>query len=152
LIDDYVGTGAREEFYDLAEQYEQEYFEKNPNGDGGVSAVERRLLAVKWWHEAYEATRAPEKVAMRVKAAKRVGLYVTPQRPIDGSFLPAPTRFQNTAYSFFGETLCDSTSPDFNKEKPYDFAFEKGKKIKVREVQAHEERRRSGPRTSGGFP
>jgi hypothetical protein len=138
LIDDYVGTGARREYYNLVERYEQEYFDKNSDSDGGIAASERRFLAVKWWHEAFEASKSADKVAMRVNAAKRVGLYVTPQRPVDGSFLPAPVRFQNTAYSLFGEILYDPTSPDFNKETPYDFAFEKGK-VKIREVQAHDE-------------
>jgi hypothetical protein len=139
LIDDYVGTGARREFYDLAEQYEMDYFEKNPNGDGGIAAAERRFLAVKWWDETFAATKDAGKVAMRVNTAKRVGLYVTPQRPVDGSYLPAPARFQNTAYQFFGETLYDASSPDHTKEKSYDFAFERGKKITIREVQAHDE-------------
>jgi hypothetical protein len=139
LIDDYVGTGARQVVYQKAQDFEQQYFDKNPDGDGGISASERRELVVKWWHEAWNELQCEEKRKLRVNAAKRVGLWVTPTKPADATLLPNPVRFHSTPFQFFGEILYDAEHPDHLKEKRYNFAFMVEKEPVIEEVQAEDE-------------
>jgi hypothetical protein len=139
LIDDYVGTAARAIVYQKAEDYEEHYFKQKPDGDGAVAAGERRVLSARWWNEAFDELKDSSAKEKRVAAAKRVGLYVLPQKPADTSYLPCPVRFKNSPFQFFGETLYDHNHPDYSKEKSYDFSFPKGKEIVVREVQALDE-------------
>ena len=130
---------CREIVYDKAEQFEERYFEDNPDGDGGLSIKERRLLVVKWWNEAFEELRSDESKNIRRNAAKRVGLWVTSQKPVDRSFFPKPVRFENTPYSFFGDVLYDPQHPDYWKEKKYNFAFDVSSGITIQEEQAEDE-------------
>lgn len=140
LIDDYVGTGARQVVYQKAQEFERQYFEDNPDGDGGVTASQRRELVVKWWHEAWNELQCEEKRVLRANAAKRVGLYVTPAKPADTTYLPNPVRFHGTSFQFFGEILYDATHPDHGKEKLFHFAFPReDKEPVIEEVQAEDE-------------
>lgn len=123
MIDDLVGSRVRDEVYRQAQDFEMEYFEENPNGDGAMRISVRRELAVKWWSKAFELQQSPAAKELRVNAARRVGLWVTPEKPADTNYLPCPTRFKSTAYSFFGEVLYESTHPDYSKEKEYNFSF-----------------------------
>jgi hypothetical protein len=137
LIDDYTGAQLRRQVYQKAEMFEIDYFEKNPKGDGVLSADHRRRLLVRWWDEAMSEGRAFQ--GNRVNAAKRVGLWVTAKQPADLSNLPCPVRFKGTPYQFFGERFYDPNSVDYNKETVYDFAFKPSAPPQIKELPAHDE-------------
>lgn len=140
MIDDYVGTAARAEVYQQALKFEMDYFEKNPNGDGGIPIAERRELVVKWWSKAFESLQAAKKRELRWNAARRVGLWVTATSPADTAYRPNPVRFHGTAYRFFGEILYDPSHPDYAKVKEYHFSFpDTAGAIATDELQAEDE-------------
>jgi hypothetical protein len=126
--------------YQKAQGFEQQYFEDNPDGDGGITAAQRRELAVRWWHEAWSELQSEEKRVLRVNAAKRVGLWVTPTKPVDTTYLPNPVRFHGTPFQFFGEILYDANHPDHGKEKSFHFAFPREEREPlIEEMQAQDE-------------
>lgn len=138
LIDDFTGAALRRIVYRKAEEFEMDYFETNPNGDGAIDAGKRRMLLAQWWNEAFVEGQGLQE--QRINAAKRCGLYTTHQMPADRSYFPCPVRFKGTAYEHFGESLYDRTSPDFGNEKKYDFAFPfKEVRKEISEDQAHDE-------------
>ena len=139
LIDDYTGAALRRMVYRQAFDYEAQYFEDHPDGDGAIDASERRMLLAKWWNEAFDEAKAPEMQRARVNAAKRVGLYVTATKPADDSFLPCPVRFKGTPYKFFGEQLYNTEHPDFQKVKRFDFAFPDAANVRPNYDQVHDE-------------
>lgn len=136
-IDDYVGTGSRALFYTKAQQFEEQYFQKSPEGNGALKIGERRVLCAKWWNEVWEELQIAEKKQLRVNAAKRVGLWVTSSKPADTSYLPAPIRFRNTAFQHFGEVLYDETNPGYRDIQSYQFGYKIGEDSKQEE--AHDE-------------
>ncbi len=135
LIDDFVGTNARSKVYAKAEAFETAYFEQKPDGDGGVAAATRRMEVASWWNQVYDELQSDEAREKHKGAAKRVGLYVTENKPADGSYLPVPVRFRNSVFSRFGETLYDESHPDFNNVKEYVFATKPKRAAKNEHVQ-----------------
>jgi hypothetical protein len=123
MIDDIVGTRLRKNVYDKAEEYEAAYFEEHPDGDGGIAADQRRYLCVKWWNETFAEMSTETFRNMFKESAKRNGLFVTPVKPADTTYLPAPVRFRDTVYQDFGEIVYMPEHPDFNKQKEYAFGF-----------------------------
>jgi hypothetical protein len=129
LIDDYVGTDLRRCMYEFAEQFEADYFEKNPKGDGGVEAGQRRVLCAQWFDRVFEEAKTDERrKELRVNAAKRVGLFATVHKPADSSYLPCPVRFHENVYRDFGEVLYDKSHVDHNKVQAYLLAGTNGQK------------------------
>lgn len=140
MIDDQTGTSLRDKVYDKAEAHELKYFDENPNGDGGISAGDRRKLFAQWVEEVWEESLAdPAARLLRVNSAKRNGLYVTPNVPADSTYLPQPVRFLGTAYEHFGETLYDVSHPDFSKTTPYKFCVKVDDELPAEEFAKDED-------------
>jgi hypothetical protein len=118
-VDDRVGQFVRSDYYSYGTDYEEEYFDENPEGDGAVAADERRMLMATWWQKAYENMQRPEfQQQMRnsmTRCGFRRGISVDLQ---DADRMPAPPRFQSTAYARFAETLVEG-HPDYNNVTPY---------------------------------
>jgi hypothetical protein len=38
--------------------YEADYFDEHPDGDGAIDAAERRMLLARWWNEAFKEAKS----------------------------------------------------------------------------------------------
>jgi len=119
-----IGMESRRQFYSHSLAYEDEYFEENPDGDGGIAAGTRHITMAEWWNDTWINMQEERFVQHRINSFRRCGFLIGVDSTSDEGKLCLPdiVRFKGTAFTAFADSL-DPQHPEYFNRTSYKFSL-----------------------------